>query len=238
MTPGLTMELVVPSTMALPLAQEALLTDLPVHVYSLVEGEAAGFLYKLQWGYEEVHADVIGYCHSDLSIHDQGWEARVLDEFKWPNVGVVGFVGATGLGHDDIFKIPYSYTQLARCDVWSNLTDAEAHGQRLIGSKRVAVVDSCAVFVRRDLLVRCGGWPLGAYPNSSHCTDLWVCLMAHRMGMRTQVVGVSATHTGGGKGEVGSKWLEARGTDDVLHKQAHVVTYNTFRSELPLRVKA
>jgi hypothetical protein len=210
------------------------------HTYTVditTHGEHAGFLAKCQKAYEESKADVIGYLHADLTIHEQGWDERVLREFEWPTVAVVGFVGATQLGHDDIYKIGYDYRQLARGDVWSNLTDAEAHGQRDVGSRPVAVLDSCAIFVRRSFLQRVGGWPIGRLPNTSHCTDLWICATAHRLGRQVRMVGVSATHASGGKGESGSKWLDARGGDDFLHKQAHVATYELLRSVLPLRVR-
>ena len=209
------------------------------HTYTVditTSGEHAGFLTKCQQAYEESTADVIGYLHSDLLIHEDGWDTRVLREFEWPTVAVVGFVGGTRLGHDDIYRVPYDFRQLARGDVWSNLTDAEAHGQRDAGSRPVAVLDSCAIFVRREFLKRIGGWPLGKLPNTSHCTDLWICATAHRLGRQVRMVGVSATHASGGKGEKGSKWLDARGGDEALHRQAHVAVYDLLRGVLPLRI--
>lgn len=199
-------------------------------------GEAAGFLAKCQRAYEESEADVIGYLHADLIIHEKGWDERVLKEFEWPTVAVVGFVGATHLGHDDIFRVPYNFRQLARANVFSNLTDAEAHGTRYEGSMAVSVLDSCAIFVRRTFLQRIGGWPLKVLPNTSHCTDLWICATAARLGRQVRMVGVSATHASGGKGTSGSKWLDARGGDTLLHRQAHLATYETLRGVLPLRV--
>ena len=201
-------------------------------------GEHAGFLYKCQKGYEESTADVIGYLHADLTIHEKGWDDRVLKEFEWPTVAVVGFVGATRLGHDDIYRVPYDFRQLARGDVWSNLTDAEAHGQRDSGSRPVVVLDSCAIFVRREFLKRVGGWPIGRLPNTSHCSDLWICATAARLGRQVRMVGVSCTHASGGKGASGSKWLDARGGDTLLHRRAHEQVYELLRGVLPLRVGA
>jgi len=211
------------------------------HTYTVditTTGEAAGFLAKCQKGYEESTADVIGYMHSDLIIHEQGWDERVLREFEAPQVAVVGFVGATRLGHIDIFRTPYDYRQLARGDVWSNLVDAEAHGRRECGSRQVAVLDSCAIFVRRSFLARVGGWPVGKLPNTSHCSDLWVCATAYRLGRQVRMVGVSCSHVGGAKGDVGCRWLEARGGDQRLHAKAHEQVYELWRGVLPLRVSA
>lgn len=199
-------------------------------------GNEAGFLTKCDKAWRETDATIIGYIHSDLTIHETGWDERVRSEFDNPGVSVVGFVGATGLAHEDIYKVPYDFRQLARTDVWSNLTDAEAHGRRDPGSRTVAVLDSCAVFVRRSLLVRSNGWPVADYPNSSHCTDLWICCMARRFNLIVRMVGVSCTHRSGGKGAAGTSWLDQRGGDSSIHKQAHTVTYEMFRDVLPIRV--
>lgn len=208
----------------------------PVVVDNCMEGEGAGYLQKVQRFYEQTEADVIAYFHSDLFLHEQGWDRRLLAQFDDPRVGVVGFVGATGLGTDAIYKLPYDYRQLARQDVFSNLIDAEVHGQRDPGVRPVAVVDSCAVVVRRSLLARCGGWPVGTYPNNTHCSDLWLCCMARRMGYGVRLLGISATHTGGGKGAAGSEWLAGR--DSAMHQQAHVLIYRDFRDLLPIRVRS
>ena len=129
----MTLELFCPSTgghtNAVASWQATMSQAWPITVDAETNGEAAGFLSKLQKGYENATADVIGYLHSDLTIHEKSWDVRVLREFEWPTVAVVGFVGGTQLGHNDIYKICYDFRQLARGDVWSNLTDAEAHGQ-------------------------------------------------------------------------------------------------------------
>lgn len=229
----MTLDLVVPATG--PYTSTLCTSIVPI-VYDATKGEEAGFLAKCQRGYEESTADIVGYVHNDLIIHESGWEARVLREFEWPTVAVVGFVGATGLGHPDIYRTPYMYTQLARYGVVSNMTDAEVHGQRDDGPRAVAVLDSCAIFVRRSFLQRLGGWPLHTMPNSSHCTDLWICGLAHKLGRQVRMVGVSCTHASGGKGDAGSKWLDARGGDERVHRQAHVAVYDILRGVLPLRV--
>ena len=210
------------------------------------ERDAAGYLTKCEAFYENNQSDIQGYLHSDLSILQHGWDQRVLAEFDChPSaqdvplpvpVGVVGLVGARRLGSPDLYRLPYDYRQLARADVLSNLSDAEAHGARSAGAHDVAVIDSCAVFVRRDLLLRAGGWPVGTYPNNTHCTDLWLCLMARRLGMRVRMVGVAASHRSGGKGEAGAQWLDERGGDQAQHRRAHEVTYDMFRDVLPVEV--
>src|SRR6266404_4540884 len=105
----LSMVICCPSMGGHEVAQESWITNMTDQEHlSIVlddthEGEEAGFLHKLQHMYEITHEDVIGYLHSDLIIHEQGWDARVLREFDDPRVGVVGFVGATGLGDKNIY---------------------------------------------------------------------------------------------------------------------------------------
>lgn len=210
-----------------------------VKVMDQTEGDDAGFLTKCDRAWRESQATVIGYLHSDLFIHQFDWDKRVLQEFTKPDVAVVGFVGATRLAHEDIYKVPYDYRQLARADVWSNLTDWSSHGGHETGSREVAVIDSCAVFVRRDLLQRLGGWPVARYPNSSHCSDLWLCCCARRLRLHTMVVGIVCTHRSGGKGQIGSAWLDQRfgkGGDTHAHRLAHELVYEDFRDVLPIRV--
>lgn len=208
-------------------------------IIPFVDDRHMGYLSKLadkiHWGDEEI----IGWLHADLTIHEVGWDTRVLLEFEQhEDCAVVGFGGALRLGHPDIYRVPYSWQQLARGGFMSNLTDAEAHGTREQGSREVACVDGFALFVRRRVLDLIGGWPLGRYPDNSHCIDQWVNLMARRYGYTTRMVGVSCTHTSGGKGAAGVEWLEKHEGGDVdSHRRAHKVLYDEFRDLLPLEVK-
>lgn len=216
----------------------------PIVIDAVTTGEKAGFLTKCDEAWQQNKersgaindATVIGYLHSDLFILEHGWDERVLAEFDDPAVAVVGFVGARRLGTDDLGKVPYDLRQLARGEVISNLSDWEVHGENERGSCAVGVVDSCAVFVRRAFLERLGGWPVARYPNNAHCSDLWVCCAAHRDGFSVNMVGVACTHRSGGKGEVGSKWLEEHGGDSAHHRAAHRLLYEEFAGILPIRV--
>lgn len=204
-----------------------------------VDDSYDGFLTKCDKAWRETDATVIGYLHSDLYILEHRWDERILAQFNNPDVVVVGVVGAETLAHEDIYKIPYDYRQLARGRVFSNLVDAEAHGATHAGVKKVAVIDSCAVFVRRSFLSRLAGWPVRSYPNSSHCSDLWLCCMAHRYRLSTVMVGITALHRSGGKGARGIEWLEknfGRDGDKAAHRLAHQLIYDEFRDVLPIGV--
>jgi len=220
--------------------QDTMSKPWPISVNATTEGEAAGFLTKCNefWRNDPRGQDatIIGYLHSDLFIHEHGWDQRVRKEFGDPRVAVVGFVGARLLGTDDLYKLPYDHRQLARGGVIGNLTDMEVHGERITGSEEVAVVDSCAVFVRREFLAGYGGWPVERYPDNPHCSDLYICLAARSAGCSVSVVGIACTHRSGGKGDIGARWLDERGGDAAHHRAAHKQIYHEFREILPVRI--
>lgn len=215
---------------------------LDVRIDGSKHGDGAGFLMKLQRFYKMTDSDIIGYLHSDLVIHEDGWDERVLARFKDdPDVAVVSFGGSLAHGHPDIYKIPYDYRQLARSPFLSNLRDAEVHGSRETGCRDVAVIDSFAMFVRRAFLDRVGGWPVDKLPPC-HCSDYWLSLMCHRHRQRIVMVGVDSTHASGGKTQEGFNYVEWAkqskwGSDEAMHKAGHEWIYNEFRDVLPVEVK-
>src|SRR5215510_5984385 len=109
-------------------------------------------------------SDVLAYIHDDVIVRERGWDERVLREFEDREVGLVGFGGAKQHGSDDLYKTPYQLTQLARYGYLSNVDDAESHGGRFTESTDSAVLDGFSLIARRDLLDRCGGWPIRRYP--------------------------------------------------------------------------
>src|SRR5262245_53625932 len=89
-----------------------------------------GVVRSYQKLYEQCPEPFLAYIHDDVLCHEGGWDERVLKEFEDPDVGVVGFGGATSHGDVNIYKTPYRLNQLARFDYASNTDDAETHGAR------------------------------------------------------------------------------------------------------------
>ena len=187
-----------------------------------------GLLSSYQEGYEQSTADVLAFIHDDVVIYEEGWDARVLAEFDDPAVGIVGFGGALVHGSPDLYKTPYRLEQLGRSFYLSNVDDAEVHGERFDGSCDVAVLDGFALVVRRSLLDRVGGWPVGT-PVGYSLYDYWLCCVAHRFGYRVRLVGVRCHHLGGltavGMGV-------AKGSGEA-HVAAHRWLYDNFADVLP-----
>ncbi len=211
-----------------------------VFVDPTIEGEGAGYLQKVQNFYKNTDADVIAYLHSDLFIHEFSWDERVLREFEDPNVVLVSFFGARQLGRPSLYVEPYHYSQLARGDCWSNMRDAEMHGQRCIGSMDVAMIDSFSLIVRRSFLDEIGGWPMQCPP--SHGSDMWICMMAARHKKKVRLIGIYCSHASGGVRGDGkfdypawaaqTKW----GSDAAMHAWWHQYLYSEFKDVLPIKV--
>ncbi len=183
--------------------------------------------------------DVLIYVHDDVTIHDSDWLARVLEPFARPNCVTVGLGGALSLGHPDLYKRAYRLQDMARGGYRSNQTDWQTHGERETGSCRVAVVDAFFMAVRRDFLLKIGGWPVRHLTH--HCLDLWLACEAARHRKETWMVGVGCTHHGGGSSTKTAyreaKWLQG-GSLEQDHQQPHRWLYDSYRDCLPFQVKA
>lgn len=197
-----------------------------------------GVVASYQKLYERTKEPILAYVHDDVRISDTDWTARVLEEFSDPSVGVVGFGGALIHGSDDLYLKPYRIEQLARRGYRSNTDDAEAHGERFSGSTDVAVLDGFALIVRRELLMRCGGWHPEKWPPH-HLYDYVICAQTHRYGYRCRMVGVRCQHLGGrtATSKAYLEWVATTewGSDEAMHAEGHRRFYNEFRDVLPSR---
>ncbi len=182
-------------------------------------------------------SDVLIYLHSDVTIHESNWDGSVMALFDNPQCVAVGLGGATALGHPDLYKKPYNIWNMARRGYASNQTDAEVHGARFTGSRRVVVLDAFFIAVRTGWLRDMGGWPVDHLTH--HCLDLWLACEAARATKETWAVGVSCTHHGGGTSTkpayAEAKWLKG-GSMETDHTEPHLWLANEYRDVLPIRV--
>ena len=196
-----------------------------------------GVVAAYQRLYERNTSDVLCYLHDDVALYEEDWLDRVLHEFEDPAVGVVGFGGALRHGSEDLYKRPYRIEQLARSGYRSNTKDAEAHGERFTGECDVSVLDGFSLMVRRNLLVVAGGWPI--HFLQFHNYDLWLSCIAHRLGYRVRMVGVSCWHSGGATSTTPQyqDWCISKygKTDAQIHAEAHTYIYEEFMDVLPWR---
>lgn len=195
------------------------------HGYIIASG--LSIIPAFQVIYEGTTEPIIAYIHDDVVIYEQGWDQRVLREFDDPSVGLVGFGGALGHGTANLYEVPYHLPNLARQNFMSNMRSAETHGARFTGSRDVAVLDGMALFVRRSVIDRWGGWPvsekIGYWMYSEN-----LCCEVRRQGLRIRLVGVDFEHLGG----------KSSGTPlPHSYEDEHAYFYEHNRDVMPARVQ-
>lgn len=183
-------------------------------------------------------ADILVTCHDDLTIHDPDWLTRVMELFESNDKCVaVGLGGALGLGTSDIYKKRYHISQLQRIQYGSNAVDAETHGERVTGVRRVAVIEQYFMAVRVEWLRSRGGWPVGKCGH--HMLDAFLACEAARSEMEIHQYAASCWHEGGQSSTSdlykNAAWLVG-GTLEEDHRSPHQYIYETYRDYLPLRI--
>lgn len=194
---------------------------------NIVVAEGLDVLPAFQQIYLSTTEPIIGLVHDDVVIYERGWNSRVLNCFNDPTVGVVGFGGALGHGTPNLYEVPYHLPNLARQHFLSNMRDAEKHGGRFTGDRDVAILDGFALFVRRSILDKVGGWPVDK-PYGYFMYSEWLCCEARRQGYRIRLIGVDCEHLGGkSSGFISPK---------ENYELAHSYFYEHNRDVMPYRV--
>ncbi len=187
---------------------------------------------------EYADSDILIYVHDDLTIHDPEWLSRLTALFENPDCVAAGLGGATSLGRPDLYRKPWNIWNMARGGYASNQRDAEVHGERFTGDRRVAVLDAFLMAVRVEWLLNRGGWPVGHI--SHHCLDLWLACEAARDNREIWMAGVDCVHYGGGTSVTDkyakAAWLQA-GSIESDHVSPHLWLFDSYRDCLPIGVR-
>jgi GT2 family glycosyltransferase len=135
--------------------------------------------------------DVVAVLHSDLRVHERSWDARVRDAFAAnERLGLLGFVGsdeidaAGGRGQGTMLN----FSGIGKA------SRAEDHGRRIDDLRPAAVVDGCAMILRRRVLSDIGVRP--DFPPHHFYDRLISCQVLER-GWHVGVLGVACDHLGG-----------------------------------------
>lgn len=118
-------------------------------------------------GFLFASGDVVAFFHSDLAVWEVGWDKRVLAQFEGnQRLGMVGFIGSNeidpsggrGLGTTSNFQ---GLTLLEgrshgpdrglpmKIGMWQG-SHGRVHGKVSDGFSKAAVVDGCAMIIRRE----------------------------------------------------------------------------------------
>lgn len=199
-----------------------------------------GLPKSLNQAWKASKADYIFYTHNDVMVYEKGWDTkikRILEQNY--DVGVAGFYGAKGIGTSDLYRTPYQMQQLIRIENVSGCyrMNAAIHGFRPpIGeTEDVCVMDGFSLIVKRELLVKVGGFDEKL--PSHHMYDNDICLESLRVGYRNIVIAMDAEHYGG-RTDVLENWNEGMGKSKAeIHADAHYpYFYEKWRGFIPKRV--
>lgn len=176
----------------------------PDHKY-IFNPENVGVLASMQLAYSESKGDVIAILHNDVYVLDHGWNMDVTNEFEDdPKLGLAGFLGAEGCGANG-----------GRMNTVSNLLEAEIHGNRVEGVRKVAIFDGLALIARREMLDQVGGFDQGY--TYHHFYDRDISLASFFGGWTNKMIGIYCHHRSGvtaNRPEYG-KWIaEKMGTKE------------------------
>lgn len=229
-------------------------------VYHHAQFENVGVYPTFPLGFEFSDADVVAFFHSDLIVVEKGFDDRILDAFAGdPRLGLVGFVGSNeidwhggrGGGTTSNFQ-GLEYTQ-PNTDgesapiIWRG-SPARDHGKSDAGISNAAVVDGCAMVIRRSSWEKIG-YRVDFPPH--HFYDRLISTQMLEAGYKVKVLGIACDHisgqTVGGKQyyDFAKAWCEANGLfgannpDQVVYAQAEhmwLMEYRDQKKLVPIKV--
>lgn len=210
-------------------------------------------------------AEVIACLHDDLLLTEEGWDAKLLAHFDmYPDCGLAGFGGAWGLGDTTAGQGTYRPTWLVRRGFMSNMKDAEVHGTRVTGPRRIACLDGFSQVFRRDFLrarlsLSRHSWELLHTPAMysgegtlfdlmqswgvmHHAYDAATGAFAKDLGWDTWLLPFACHHKGGQTAVGDSKYSEwaqtqAMGGDQRFWEEAHGIIWAKLGHLLPFDVQ-
>lgn len=170
--------------------------------------------------FEDDYPDYLAFLHCDLMIHERGWDQRVVEAFEADSqLDLLGFVGSTKIDRDggrgDGTMLNY---RGAYFDSIGSGSPAEHHGRRITGLEPAAVVDHCAMVLRRTTLMTLPSQEEHFAPE--HFYDRILSCEILKRGGHIAVLGVDCDHFSGGIGPgvlkadaLRRKWLDQEGIE-------------------------
>lgn len=152
------------------------------------EQENPGMVMTMQKGYELATGDVLAFFHNDVVIYDYGWDRFCLERYESnPRLGLAGFFGHQGI-----------HLNAGRQDCWTNMLEAEYHGNRLgyREVKPIISVDGFSIICRKEMLDKRNGFDVETY-KYHHKYDNDIGLESIARGFDNEVWGIPCHHISG-----------------------------------------
>jgi GT2 family glycosyltransferase len=161
-----------------------------------------GIFIGYNQGWQSIMADCYAFIHNDFFIYQPCWNQAILQIYQDnPWVGLIGFAGSRTAERDGGRSPPYS-----------NLLEAEAHGERIAGVRSCAVLDGMGMIARRRLLEQIGGFDED-YPKH-HYYDKDLSMASLNAGWVNVVSAVFCHHW---SGVTSNTISEVRDNHDIAH---------------------
>jgi GT2 family glycosyltransferase len=157
---------------------------LPVPVRYARNPANVGLIRALNQGAALAGGDVLCFLHNDTEMRDLRWLARLRAALEEPGVGLAGLYGARRLRRDGRYV---GRTIVHALDGAGNLRH---------DTVEVAAVDGVCLTLRREVLVKAGGFDEGY--GFFHGYDRELSLAVREQGLRCVVVNTPFVHHGGG----------------------------------------
>lgn len=226
--------------------------------------KSTGVYATFEQGFRETTGDVVLFMHSDLAIWEDGWNRRMMDDFDADKrLGMVGFIGSNeidnaggrGLGTVSNFMgktltSSHRFSALENFKIWTG-SPAEVHGKRTTTLVPAAVVDGCAMAIRRST------WADIGYRTDyifHHFYDKIISCQVLEHGWKIGVLGIECDHFSGqtvnqepAYRDAAILWGKTHGlgnmkfdnADEVVYKDSETKFLREFRDEkhlIPLHV--
>lgn len=192
-------------------------SDLPFYYpgIDIIRNEKCSGSYS-HFADEYYTGDIVAFIHSDLIIHEKGWDERVIKAFENDEkLGLIGFIGSNeidGLGGRGLGTMSnfagYNIAIPERIDLngfegivtvapeINNIlgSPAEIHGKRVTGLEPAVVLDGCSMIFRKEALQKITHD--FAFPPH-HFYDRMMSIQMIQAGYKDAVIGILCDHLSG-----------------------------------------
>lgn len=194
----------------------------------LIRNESnVGMIESLQQAKDNCTADILAFFHSDLLIHEGGWDAKIIQAFESdPRLGLLGVVGGSVAASNG-----------GRANVLCSFRNGHAHGQQTPPGVHPAVLlDGCCMIFRREAM---NAIPDDGFPAHHFHDKDWSVQMIMN-GYRVGVIQLDCEHLGGRTScqpecqESFKKW----GGEQAIYEASERRYLQKWGAMLPIRVDA
>lgn len=167
--------------------------------------QSTGVYPTFKQGFENTSGDIVAFFHSDLIVWEERWNERVVRSFDlYPKLGLLGFIGSNeidnaggrGLGTTSNFQGKMISEEVKDKDMdglikaWRG-SAAAVHGKVSDEHSNAAVVDGCAMIIRRGSFFNRVEFP----PH--HFYDRLISTQMLEQGFEVGVLGIACDHISG-----------------------------------------